>query len=158
MAPDTVRPPDTAHLADPEPPVAAGAGDHSARSGRVAFAVCTMVCEGVAAHDPRRMTDVPWNLRTLRRVALIEAVSYLLLLGIAMPLKYAFGMPMAVSVVGMVHGLLFLVLTWLLIRAHFDHRWPIWRLLLVFAAAFLPLVPFWLDARVRDWIAATPRA
>lgn len=110
-----------------------------------------MVHGAFSAHDPPRMTDVPWTLRTLRRVALTEAVSYLVLLGIGMPLKYAYGMPMTVKVTGMLHGLLFLVLTWLLIRAYFEHRWPIGRLLCVFAATFVPLVPFWLDARIRRW-------
>lgn len=117
-----------------------------------------MVRTPVDAHDLRRMTEAPWTLRALRRVSLTEAISYLLLLGIAMPLKYAFGMPMAVKVLGMAHGLLFLVLTWLLVRAHIDHRWSLGRLLLLFAASFVPLVPFWLDARVRAWIAATPAA
>ncbi len=116
-----------------------------------------MVLAPSALHDARRMTDAPWTLRTLRRVSLTEAVSYLLLLGIAMPLKYAFGMPMAVKVLGMVHGLLFLVLTWLLVRARIDHFWSLGRLFTLFAASFVPLVPFWLDDRVRGWIAATPR-
>jgi hypothetical protein len=40
----------------------------------------------------------------LRSVALLEAISYLVLLFIAMPLKYALGMPMAVKIVGSVHG------------------------------------------------------
>jgi integral membrane protein len=127
-----------------------GSGCRAAAKVR-SFAACTMVCDAGVAHDPGRMTDVPWTLRALRRVSLTEAVSYLVLLGIGMPLKYAFGMPMTVKVTGMLHGVLFLVLTWLLIRAYFEHRWPIGRLLLVFAAAFLPLVPFWLDARVRRW-------
>ena len=48
-------------------------------------------------------------LRPFRRVAFLEGVSLLLLLGVAMPLKYWAGMPLAVRVVGMTHGILFLV-------------------------------------------------
>ncbi len=39
----------------------------------------------------------------------IEGYSYLVLLFIAMPMKYAFAMPMAVKVCGMIHGLLFVL-------------------------------------------------
>jgi integral membrane protein len=46
----------------------------------------------------------------LRAVAFIEGLSYLVLLGIAMPLKYFAGMPMAVRVAGSLHGLLFVLL------------------------------------------------
>ena len=48
-------------------------------------------------------------IRTLRILGNIEGVSLLLLLlGVAMPLKYAFGLPLAVKIVGMAHGVLFL--------------------------------------------------
>ena len=45
----------------------------------------------------------------LRKIAWWEAVSYLVLLFIAMPLKYMVGIPVAVKVVGSIHGLLFVV-------------------------------------------------
>ena len=48
----------------------------------------------------------------LRAVAFLEGLSFVLLLFVAMPLKYLASQPMAVSVVGMLHGLLFV---WLLI-------------------------------------------
>ncbi|MEO1235438.1 MAG: DUF3817 domain-containing protein [Planctomycetota bacterium] len=49
-------------------------------------------------------------VRALRVIGLVEGVSFLLLLGVAMPLKYAAGMPGAVTVVGWAHGLLFIAL------------------------------------------------
>lgn len=98
-------------------------------------------------------TDLlPW----LRRMCLVEQVSYLLLLLVAMPLKYWYGEPMAVRIVGAVHGALFLVVTWLLVRANIDRGWPVPRLLLVFVASLLPIWPFLLDRRMRAWIADTP--
>ncbi|OYW38720.1 MAG: hypothetical protein B7Z35_06365 [Hydrogenophilales bacterium 12-61-10] len=51
---------------------------------------------------------IPASLRSLSLLALVEGASLVTLLGIAMPLKYFAGMPVAVSVVGMAHGLLFL--------------------------------------------------
>jgi len=92
----------------------------------------------------------------LRWVALIEAISYLLLLGIAMPLKYGFGMPGPVSVLGMAHGVLFLAMGIALVRAYFEAGWPIARLLLIFVASLVPLWPLFLDRRFPGWIAATP--
>ncbi len=100
------------------------------------------------------MTDpLPW----LRRTSIVEAISYLVLLGVAMPLKYVWGEPMAVRVFGMAHGVLFLLLVWLLVLAHMDAGWPLRRVLLVFAASLVPIWPFLLDRRLRAWIAATPR-
>lgn len=99
------------------------------------------------------MTDpLPW----LRRTSIVEAISYLVLLGVAMPLKYVWDQPMAVRVFGMAHGVLFLVLVWLLVQARFDRGWPIGRLLHVFVASLVPLWPFFLDRTMREWIAATP--
>lgn len=108
---------------------------------------------GTPAPTSRTMARVPRFLHTLRLVALVEAVSYLLLLGIAMPLKYVWHEPMAVRVLGMAHGVLFLWLLWLLIRARFEAGWPHGRVLLVFAASLIPLWPFFLDRRVRGWLA-----
>ncbi len=53
----------------------------------------------------------------LRATAFLEGCSFLLLLGIAMPLKYLAGMPLAVTVVGAAHGVLFVALAVLTLRA-----------------------------------------
>ncbi len=92
----------------------------------------------------------------LRRVALAEAVSYLLLLGVAMPLKYLAGMPRAVTVVGLVHGVLFVAFAWALFAVWRQGRWPLQRLLAVFVASLLPVVPFVMDRRMRSWRATWP--
>ena len=55
----------------------------------------------------------------LRSISLIEAVSYLLLIGVAMPLKYLAGMPLMVQIMGMAHGALFVLLIVLLVLAGF---------------------------------------
>lgn len=86
-----------------------------------------------------------------RTLSLAEAVSYLMLLGIAMPLKYAWGMPMAVTVFGMLHGVLFMLLLWLLVRCHFERGWPALRVVLVVLASLVPLWPFFLDRSLRTW-------
>ncbi|VTS00750.1 DUF3817 domain-containing protein [Tuwongella immobilis] len=50
--------------------------------------------------------------RLLRLIALLEGCSFLFLLGLAMPLKYAAGQSIAVSIVGPIHGLM-VILFWI---------------------------------------------
>jgi integral membrane protein len=100
------------------------------------------------------VTTAPIRLLTrVRWLSVLDAVTYVLLVGVAMPLKYAAGMPAAVSVVGMVHGLVWMLFMWQLARARFESDWPTSRLALLAVAALLPIIPFLLDGRVRDWIA-----
>ena len=87
----------------------------------------------------------------LRVVSLAEGVSYLLLLGIAMPLKYAANMPEAVRIAGSIHGGLFVVFCVALLRAMLGARWPFSRAALVFVASLVPFAAFWMDRRIRVW-------
>lgn len=98
--------------------------------------------------------DVNNPIARLRLVAIAEAISFLVLLGIAMPLKYACGLPIAVLLTGAVHGALFLLFCWSLLRVVVQAQWPLPRALLVFASALLPFGPFALDCRLRQWSAA----
>jgi integral membrane protein len=85
----------------------------------------------------------------LRAIGLLEGASFLVLLFIAMPLKYFAGMPLAVKIVGWAHGLLFM--GYLLVLSHTASalRWPLMRVGGAFIAALLPFGPFVLDARLR---------
>ncbi len=87
----------------------------------------------------------------LRITALIEAVSFLVLLGIAMPLKYVWGFPLAVKIVGSIHGGLFVVFGIALLLTWLSAKWPLSRVALIFIASFLPVVPFFLDKRIKSW-------
>ncbi|SVE17025.1 uncharacterized protein METZ01_LOCUS469879, partial [marine metagenome] len=44
------------------------------------------------------------TLKRFRKTAIWEGISFLVLLGIAMPIKYGLGNPMPVKIVGMTHG------------------------------------------------------
>jgi integral membrane protein len=85
----------------------------------------------------------------LRAAGMIEAVSFLLLLGVAMPLKYFAGMPLAVKIVGWTHGLLFIVFGVCLLVAHGERRWRIGWTAAIFVAALLPFGPFIIDRRLK---------
>jgi integral membrane protein len=91
------------------------------------------------------------SVALLRRIALAEGVSFLVLLGIAMPLKYLAGMGAAVRYVGWAHGLLFIALCLVLVQVLMRTDWPLKRAALVFVAALLPFGPFVLDRRMREW-------
>ena len=87
----------------------------------------------------------------LRRLALIEGVSFLILLFIAMPLKYLAAMPMAVVVTGWIHGVLFVLFGLALVRTKLTAGWPLSRCAMVFVAALLPFGPFVIDRRMAEW-------
>ena len=89
----------------------------------------------------------------LRMIGLIEGVSFLVLLLVAMPLKYFAGIPMAVKVAGWVHGLLFVVLVIALVETKLEARWSIKRAAGVLVAALLPFGPFVIDRRMKQYAA-----
>ena len=91
------------------------------------------------------------SVHTLRLLALTEGVSFLVLLGVAMPLKYLAAMPMAVKITGWIHGILFVALCYVLLRVTVEKSWPITRSGLVFLAALLPFGPFVIDRRLKQY-------
>ena len=86
----------------------------------------------------------------LRLVGLIEGSSYLLLLGVAMPLKYAAGMPEAVKYTGQIHGLLFVLYILLVLHAWADKKLNLKWAFLASIAAVLPFGPFLIDGKLKD--------
>ena len=89
------------------------------------------------------------TLNRLRSIGSWEALSYLLLLGIAMPLKYIWGHPEAVRIVGMAHGLLWMAYVGLAVLGQADYKWPLKTTLLrLFIASLLPFGPFVADAKL----------
>ncbi len=88
------------------------------------------------------------SLGRLRVIGLWEGVSFLVLLGIAMPLKYLAGWPGAVRVVGMAHGILFMLYVAAAIQVALERDWPRRRTALVLLASVLPAGPFVVEARI----------
>jgi integral membrane protein len=89
-----------------------------------------------------------------RLVAFAEGGSFLALLFVAMPLKYLVGLPLAVRIVGSIHGVLFIAFVLALIRAGTAHHWPFHRWLLAFVSSILPFGTFVFDRSLRREIAA----
>ncbi|MFM9944784.1 MAG: DUF3817 domain-containing protein [Bacteroidia bacterium] len=78
------------------------------------------------------------------RVGHIEGVSYLVLLLIAMPLKYYYGMPLAVKYVGYLHGILFIAYCILLAITMQKMKWSFLKGFSAFVLSLIPLGTFWL--------------
>jgi integral membrane protein len=89
------------------------------------------------------------SIGRLRTIGLIEGISFLILLGIAMPLKYFAGIPQAVTLAGWLHGLLFITFCIAVTQAHQEANWTRWRTSAVLIAALLPFGPFVIDAGLK---------
>ena len=84
-------------------------------------------------------------LKNLTIISYLEGTSFLLLLGIAMPLKYMMGIPEGVKYIGMAHGGLFIAYILILIIAAAKIKMPIWAIPAGILGSFLPFGPFIFD-------------
>ena len=82
---------------------------------------------------------------TLRFFAFLEGVSLLLLVFLAMPLKYLYGHPSIVSYTGMIHGILFIGYSINLSLVYFTYKWEFWKMLMAFGLAFIPFGALYAD-------------
>lgn len=96
-------------------------------------------------------------LARLRTIGLLEGVSFLALLLIAMPLKYAADQPLAVRYVGMAHGILFLLYLLAIVPVALDHRWSWKTCALAVLASVLPAGPFVFDHKFLKPLATTSK-
>jgi integral membrane protein len=83
--------------------------------------------------------------RRFKWISLAEGLSFLLLLGIAMPLKYVFDWPLAVKYVGWAHGLLFVVYIYAVFPTSRSLKWEFGRIIFALIASLLPFGPFIFD-------------
>jgi integral membrane protein len=87
-------------------------------------------------------------LNQFRVIAVLEGLSFIILLFVAMPLKYIWDFPMAVRYVGMAHGLLFVAYVAWLAVCHLSYKWELKFSFLAFIASFLPFGTFVLDRKL----------
>jgi integral membrane protein len=103
----------------------------------------------------------------LRAIAFIEGMSYMVLVFVAMPLKYLGDMPTPVRVVGMAHGVLFVAFSLALLKVFLEQRLGqpqertlltdhtnLWRSALTFASSLLPFGTFVVDGYLKRWSGA----
>ncbi|HEX8060213.1 MAG TPA: DUF3817 domain-containing protein [Cyclobacteriaceae bacterium] len=89
------------------------------------------------------------SIRGLRLIGIAEGFSFLILLLIAMPLKYVFDFPLAVKYVGWAHGLLFILYVVAVLAAIRAMNWGIKGVAVAVIASLLPAGTFVLDRSLR---------
>lgn len=88
-------------------------------------------------------------LTQFRVIGILEALSFLILLGIAMPLKHFAGIPSAVMIAGWIHGVLFVLYVGWALYVGTQLNWSNGRHVGAVAAAMLPFGPFVFHAYLR---------
>lgn len=81
----------------------------------------------------------------------IEGYSYLALVFIAMPLKYIFGIALAVKIVGMIHGILFVLFCLYLIKAWQESKWSFRENMIFFIASLIPFGTFFTKTKIKTY-------
>jgi integral membrane protein len=89
------------------------------------------------------------RIKYFRIVAITEGISFLVLLLIAMPLKYYANIPEAVKVVGWAHGILFIAYVGLLLICIQPLKWNWFKVIVAFCASLLPFGTFVLDKELK---------
>ena len=91
------------------------------------------------------------NIQTLRIIGLLEGISFLLLLFIAMPMKYMLDNPVLVKYVGMGHGVLFMLFLIVLFTVCEKQKWSIYMFILGLMASILPFGTFIFDRKLKTF-------
>jgi integral membrane protein len=90
------------------------------------------------------------KLSWLRKAGIAEGISFLVLLCIAMPLKYLLHQPMAVKIFGWIHGILFVAFLFLAWEYKTDRNRSLKWFALAFIAALVPTGTFFFDKKLKD--------
>lgn len=96
-------------------------------------------------------------LKTYRVLAFTTGVLLLVLVFVAMPLKYFADQPLLVTVIGIAHGYLYMAYVVTTLWLSLQQRWPILKTILVALAGTIPLAAFFAERRVVADAAARER-
>ena len=87
------------------------------------------------------------QVRMFRWISILEAISFLVLLLIAMPLKYIWDSPKMVEIVGMAHGILFVVYIFGALLLYKPMNWSLKTLAIICVSSVLPLGPIYVEKK-----------
>jgi integral membrane protein len=90
------------------------------------------------------------TLGKFRLVAMLEGISYLLLLFVAMPLKYLADIPLAVKYVGWLHGGLFVLFMLWLLQIWLEYEWKFSKVIFAFVMSIVPFGTFYLEKKLKE--------
>lgn len=83
-------------------------------------------------------------------IGMVEGISFVVLVFVAMPLKHFWGIPEAVRIIGMIHGVLFIAFVALLVYVTNFYGWKARTVLLSFILSLIPFGTFWLKEITKD--------
>jgi len=87
------------------------------------------------------------NIKNFRIVSILEGISYLLLFGVTMPLKYMVEMPEPNQVIGMLHGILFVLYVLMAVVLQRKHGWTYITLGIMLFCSIVPFGTFWMERK-----------
>lgn len=88
------------------------------------------------------------NIGRLRLLGYVEGISLLLLIGVAVPLKYYFHLPEMTRIPGSVHGALFLLFVFNTISVAIEYNWKAALIFKVIIACIIPFGTFYIDHKI----------
>ena len=88
-------------------------------------------------------------LGRFRLISAIEGLSFLVLVLIAMPMKYIGGDPYPVKIIGMTHGILFIIFMISLFEAKIRHEWQNGLTLQLFILSLIPFGAIFIEKKVK---------
>ncbi|WP_109300695.1 DUF3817 domain-containing protein [Aquimarina sp. AU474] len=86
-------------------------------------------------------------ITSFRFISYLEGISYLLILFVTMPLKYMFESPEPNKIIGMAHGVLFLLYIVFAIVVKTEKQWNTKTLAIVLLCSIIPFGTFWMDKK-----------
>jgi len=93
------------------------------------------------------MLDTP--IGRLRLIGWLEGLSFVILLFVAMPMKYIWGNPSPVRIVGLIHGVLFIIFGIVLANVSATQAWPFKFIFRAAVASVIPFGTFMLDKKLK---------
>tara|TARA_B110000503_G_C7105455_1_gene395715 strand:- start:726 stop:1037 length:312 start_codon:yes stop_codon:yes gene_type:complete len=92
------------------------------------------------------------QLGIFAKISFFEGISFIVLLFIAMPLKYMMDIPLAVKYIGWAHGALFVAYAFQLLYVGATFKWKFTKVLLYGLCSILPFAPFWVEKQLKNQI------
>ena len=86
-------------------------------------------------------------IKLFRLTALLEGISYILLLFIAVPIKYLWDDPTYVKFLGMPHGILFIGYIIFSVLGKIKYKWSFLQFFIVAVASLIPFGTFYIDRK-----------
>lgn len=87
------------------------------------------------------------QIKSFKWISILEGISFLVLLLIAMPLKYIWDAPQMVQIVGMLHGILFVLYILGALWLYKAMPWNLKTLMIICVSSVLPLGPFYVEKK-----------